>query len=1164
MKLFHTGWSFYKATKELSIQEIQNILDQFQPVEIPHDWLIYHTNDLYENSTGWYYKKFDRSELDCISSLPKQSMIPFENDEIYGEKGVAYRKTTGYEIIFDGVYMNCSLYCNGYHVGDWKYGYSAFSYDLTSSLKEKENEIVLQVRHQAPNSRWYSGAGIYRDVFIREYGENRFALDGLYFHTTKLDMGYQLEVEAEVIGENLTECECMFFLYQNQRMFKKLGAGKWKQGNGVGNRFELTTTVKDIREWDIENPVCYQIKAVLFSKNEMYWDLIEATVGFKHVEYDPFRGMKLNGRKIKLFGSCEHHDLGCLGSAFRIEAARKRLQLLKKMGVNAIRFTHNMPARQMMDLADEMGFLVISEAFDMWERSKTEFDYARFFKEWVNQDVRSWIRRDRNHPCLLMWSIGNEIYDTHADEHGVEITKRLIGLVKQYDPKGNAVVTIGSNYMPWEGARNCADLVKFAGYNYGVRYYDEHHEQHPDWIIYGSETASTVQSRGIYKFPLSQSVLSDQDEQCSCLGNSSTSWGAKNTEDCIISDRDKTYSLGQFIWTGFDYIGEPTPYHTKNSYFGQIDTAGFEKDTFYIYQAEWTNPKERPMVHIFPYWDFSDGEMIDIRICTNGAFAELFVNGVSYGQKSIDHRYGEHVVSNYQVPYQKGEIKAVAYDEEKNVIAVAVEESFEDAKKIVLSADESIVRADGEDFVRITIEALDQNGKKVKNATDYVQVKVTGGRLLGMDNGDSTDYDPYKGNVRKLFSGKCIAVVEPDGSSEKLTVHVKSNSLEEAEIMIPVDCNVERKRTRDYNLTECMELSLKDRQIPVRTIACHVSSKVLTKSNPVIQVEAVVKPVNATDQNVEFEVVTPKGIPCPFARITQNGKRAQIEAFGDGKFHLRCLSKSGTEKVRVITQMDLCAEGIGHAFLNPYEFISAGLHTNTYGRIGNGNDLGIATQNDGESGITISQIDFGEFGSDEITLPIFALSSEPYEFEIWLGKPREGELLLSGIYQKPVIWNVYQEETYRLKQRIRGVNDLSFIFHSKVHLKGFVFGRQKKAFSKLYAAECDSIYGDDFQKESEAVTGIGNNVTMMFDQMDFEEEKERKICMMSKSKLPVNTVHVRLKKEGELVKTVACDILGSPDYQKSWFSLGTLKGNMQIEFLFLPGTNIDFHWFQIE
>ena len=372
---------------------------------------------------------------------------------------------------------------------------------------------------------------------------------------------------------------------------------------------------------------------------------------------DPDKGLILNGRKIKLFGVCEHHDLGALGSAFNKEALRRRFKILKDMGVNAIRTFHNMPDPQFMDLADEMGFLIASEAFDMWERSKTTYDYARFFKEWSHKDVMSWITRNRNHPSLLMWSIGNEIYYTHADVRGQEITKMLMEYVKEFDPNENAKVTIGSNFMPWENAKKCVDIVKIAGYNYSEKYYEEHHEKHhekhKDWIIYGSEAASVVQSRGIYHFPFEKSILADDDEQCSVLGNSTTSWGAKSPERCITDDRYAEFSLGQFIWTGFDYIGEPTPYHTKNSYFGQIDTATFKKDSYYIYQSEWTDYRKKPMIHILPYWDFSENQIVDVRVCSNAPKIELKLNGKVIGKYNIDHKKGKDLVGWWKIPYKR-------------------------------------------------------------------------------------------------------------------------------------------------------------------------------------------------------------------------------------------------------------------------------------------------------------------------------------------------------------------------------------------------------------------------------------------------------------------------------------------------------------------------------
>lgn len=327
--------------------------------------------------------------------------------------------------------------------------------------------------------------------------------------------------------------------------------------------------VRDVREWDVTAPNRYKLVTSLMSETE------ETAIGFRDAFMDPERGFFLNGRNMKLNGVCLHHDLGALGSAFNKSAMRRRLIQLKEMGVNAIRMTHNMYDPQVLELADEMGFLLISEAFDMWEGAKTEFDYARFFPDWHGRDVASWVRRDRNHPSVILWSIGNEIYDTHSSDRGQEVTRDLKSLVELHDPLMNGRATIGSNYMPWEKAQKCADILKVAGYNYAENYYEKHHKEHPDWIIYGSETYSIVQSRGVYHFPLSVPTLSDSDEQCSSLGNSTTSWGADSIENCICRDRDMEFSMGQFIWTGYDYIGEPTPYQTKNSYFGLIDTAGF-------------------------------------------------------------------------------------------------------------------------------------------------------------------------------------------------------------------------------------------------------------------------------------------------------------------------------------------------------------------------------------------------------------------------------------------------------------------------------------------------------------------------------------------------------------------------------------------------------------
>src|SRR5690606_29368026 len=553
----------------------------------------------------------------------------------------------------------------------------------------------------------------------------------------------------------------------------------------------------------------------------------------------------------------------------------------KEMGVNSIRTAHNMPAVELMELADEMGVLICSEAFDMWERPKTPYDYARFYPDWWQKDINSWVRRDRNHPSLIMWSIGNEIYDTHASERGQELTRELMELVEQLDYKRNAVVTIGSNFMPWENAQKCADIVKIAGYNYAEKYYDQHHAEHPDWIIYGSETASVVQSRGVYHFPFEAPILADDDEQCSALGNSTTSWGAKSAEACILAERDTPYSLGQFIWTGFDYIGEPTPYHTKNSYFGQIDTATFPKDSYYVYQSCWTDYKTKPMIHIFPYWDFNVGQIIDVRVASNAPKIELQLNGKTIGTFEPEHKSGTQLVGWWKVPYEPGELKAIAYDEEGKVIATHVRRSFGDAKKIRLQADKEQMLADGRDLIFLEISMEDEQGNPVENANNRVRVEVTGaGRLLGLDNGDSTDYDQYKGLSRRLFSGKLMAIIGATLEPGDIEVKVTSKGMEPAvikfESLQAAPEAVAGVTARMANTDMPIVMGSAD-EIPVRKIEIiSESGQKLDPTKREIIVRAKLHPADASYQDVEWSVVNDAGIESNIAKVEANGLEAKI------------------------------------------------------------------------------------------------------------------------------------------------------------------------------------------------------------------------------------------------------------------------------------------------
>lgn len=1180
--LFNDNWSFLKMEPGMELPDIRGREDQFVPVDLPHDWLIYNTHNLYENSTGWYRRRI--------------SVDHGENEDILRDGTLHCPPGRRAILRFDGVYMDSTLYVNGRRVGDWKYGYSAFDHDITEYLQSGENELLMQVRHQSPNSRWYSGAGIYRNVWLKVCPPVYLPMDGTYVYTQwQQGEGYRLEIETECAGAVSGNTRCRYSLWREGQEVRDLGWGKrFTRGDGQ-ICFGLNVSVTGLEEWDLEHPVCYRLRVELYETAQT--DFQEITVGFRRMEFATDRGFFLNGRYVKVHGVCEHHDLGCLGAAFHREAMARKFRILKEMGVNALRTSHNMPAEEVMDLADEMGILVLSEAFDMWERCKTPYDYGRFFKEWAERDVRSWIRRDRNHPSLFLWSIGNEIYDTHADAHGEEITRRLVDWVRLHDPKGNALITIGSNYMPWEGAQNCADIVKVAGYNYGEKYYARHHREHPDWIIYGSETASVVQSRGVYRFPLRQSVLADEDEQCSALGNSSTSWGARSVEACIADDRDADFTFGQFLWTGFDYIGEPTPYHTKNSYFGYIDTAGFPKDAYYLFQAEWTLAAERPMVHLYPYWDWNPGQLIDVRACTNGDSVELFVNGRSQGRQRIDHIRGRQLQGDWQVPYEPGEITAVAYDTGGREIARQSRHSFGEARRLVLETDKKQLAGDGEDLCFVSISAVDGDGYPVENAMNYVKLSLEGaGRLLGMDNGDSTDYDPYKGCVRKLFNGKLLAVVaskpvravggveSPAHGLDGIRITVEGQGLEPASLDISVlpasqrpgssvseDVSGQGGRAyADVNRGEAQaaEGGTWPDRIPVRKVELLLpEGNVLDADRPDVVIEARICPADATDRALEWKAVNQNGIPVSFARVEAvDDCHARVTAMGDGGFYVRC--QSGKDPVRIISQMEFTARGLGQAFLNPYDFISAGLFSETIGEITNGNEKGIATARDGVSGVIYRDLDFGEYGSDEITIPIFALSSDPHEIEIWQGEPEtEGSrLLLNAVYQKPSQWNVYQEETWKLPVRLTGLTTIAFRLQSrKVHIKGFSFTYFEKAYGRLWGAECSRVYGDSFKVESRAITGIGNNVTVVYENMNFGPEGADRVTLWGSSPLPHNTIHIHFTNESGEMTSRVLEVPGGEDgdpsgrelqeYEPRTFGLEPLRGRGTLELIFLPGSN---------
>lgn len=1156
-RLFNDGWQFVKS--KLDVTEPAGLV--YEPVELPHDWLIYNTLELYEDSIGWYRKTFHYTK-------DEQQLL----------------------LCFDGVYMDSSVYVNGQLVGEWKYGYSAFEHEITNALVEGENEILVKVVHQSPNSRWYSGAGIYRNVWLKTRDRNHIVTDGTYVSIKQQPGGWQVEVDTELSLEQNQQAELVHTIrYEGQVVASSQAHVTVSVGeNAVVSADSQQIIVENPNLWSPDAPHLYELvtelKLISEDQSEKIIEAVSQRIGFKDVKLDPSEGFYLNGIHTKMNGVCEHHDLGALGAAFNLTALRRRFILLKEMGVNAIRTAHNMPAKEFMELADEMGMLVVSEAFDMWERAKTPYDYARFFPEWAHTDVKSWVKRDRNHVSLIMWSIGNEIYDTHADERGQEVTRMLMDYVLEFDPKGNAGVTIGSNYMPWENAQKCADIVKLAGYNYAEKYYDQHHAEHPDWIIYGSETSSVVQSRGIYHFPFEQPILADDDEQCSALGNSTTSWGAKSAEYCILAERDRPYSLGQFLWTGFDYIGEPTPYHTKNSYFGQLDTATFPKDAYYIYQAAWTDYKKNPMVHLFPYWDFNPGQIIDVRVCSNAPKIELQLNGETIGTYDIDHAHGTQLSGWWKVPYEEGELKAIAYDENGVVIATDVQRSYTDAKKIRLQADREQLQASGTDLIFVEITVEDEAGNPVHNANNRVQVQVSGaGRLLGLDNGDSTDYDPYKGLSRRLFSGKLMAIIGATDEAGTVRIEVSSEGLEgaadeyEVQVVDAMDVDDQKQVQPVFMVNEERPvLTGNAQEIPLRKIEIiSESGQLLDPSNPELVVTAKLYPENTSYRDIEWAAVNDGGIESNIAKVEvipagtngngENQHTVKVSAIGDGAFRLRATSTNGTNKTKLISQLEFKADGLGTAYKDPYGFITGGLYDYTKGEVGNGNERGVATSRDGETHVGFRNIDFGPYGSDTITIPIFALSSEEYFIQIWEGIPdEEGSTMIADVvYDKESKWNVYQEETYKLSKRLSGITSICFVLKQKIHIKGFSFERQSRAFEQNAAASCDHLYGDTFKIEGDRVEGIGNNVSLEFENMDFTAEGTSKLVIHGHSPIDKNTIHIRFAGEdGQSNQLV--EFTKSEGYEERVFELERVTGVQKVIFIFLPGSQFDFDWFRFE
>lgn len=1127
--LFNDGWQFCLCDigTELSALPGRHWYD----VELPHDWLINDTSKLYETGEGWY-----RRSLPCSAEQLSGRVL----------------------LNFDGVYMNSTLFVNGKEVGSWTYGYSAFEHDITDFLHEGENELLLRVSHQSPNTRWYSGAGIFRDVMLKLRPAAYIGTNGVYIHSApQPEGGWTTEVETDVVGE---ASDIRMLL----EVFDPAGASMGGYGleahfDGGHEKFTASFNSTDPELWSVDDPMLYTLKISLYSGSELL-DCVNETFGYRTAEFDPDRGFLLNGEPVKLHGVCMHHDLGALGSALNEAALARQLRIMKEMGVNAIRTSHNMPARQLVQLCDEMGLLVDSEAFDMWEKPKTEFDNHRFFTEHAERDVRSWIERDRNHPCIIMWSIGNEINDT-IDPHGLDITKRLYEYVLKYDPKGNAAPTIGSNYMGDENAQKCSDVVKLAGYNYSEYLYDEHHAKYPGWVIYGSETASAVRSRGIYRFPAELPLLTGEDCQCSSLDNSVVGWGSSAMKSWRL-DRDCPFCCGQFIWTGFDYIGEPTPYNTKNSYFGIVDTAGFPKDIYYFYQSVWLSPEQKKVLHIVPsYWDFIPGQEIDVLIYSNARDVELFLNGKSVGTHVMELETSQDMRAHFKVPFEPGVLRVVGHFADGSECSEVLH-TPSDPAAVVLTSDKETLLADGRDIAFVEISTVDVNGIPVGNARNRIRVEVSGaGRLVGLDNGDSTDYDSYKGDNRRLFSGKLLAMIESTLEPGEITVRAYSEGLENAELrLVSENCGeVSGVSVVTENKFPAVCRAYTG-EVPARLLLPEVDVNSFDPERRSAKIRAKLLPENCTYDDISWSVVRRNGVESNLAQVEGSGRSAVVTAKGDGEFFVRAMVHNGAEHPQVIADIPFTAEGLGAAVRDAYSFISAStldssnVPTNII-------EDGALSNFDGRTVMTYSDIDFGKTGSQIISLSVGTCFDMPVE--VWEGTPDDGKLICRVDFGNNGHWCGFAGQDFALAERLTGVRTISVVIDSRVIFGGFSFVPIERAYDTNWVGEADSVYGDDYRIDGRRVADIGNNVIINYERLDFGEGGSEALIISGETGNPMNQIQLRYTPAGGAQKTVLLEFQQDGGREQR-FDIPKLSGVNDVSFVFMPGSRFDFDWFRFE
>jgi len=795
-------WKFMLGDS-VAASEVNFVDSTWRTLNLPHDWSI-ESDFALENPAspgggalpggiGWYRKSF-------------------KLDESCNDKCVY--------IEFDGVYRNSKVWINGHLLGERPYGYSSFSYDLTPYVKiGSDNVLAVRVDNsQQPNSRWYSGSGIYRNVRLVVNHTVHVDQWGTYVTTPQVSTALAKVVVVTTV-KNTTKVPVT--VQVEQIMQDKAGR---EVGKILGSLVMKALSVQKLSQhfqvdnpklWRLNDPNMYTVTTRLFVKGKQMDEYV-TPVGIRFFRFDAKKGFFLNGEKIKINGVCNHHDLGALGAAINTRALERQLEILKAMGCNAIRTSHNPPAPELLGLCDQMGFIVMDEAFDVWSKKKTPFDYSNDFAKWYEKDLTDMLLRDRNHPSVIMWSIGNEVGEqwVQGDNEPMDlqkanillnakktisavdlksgkaklyalITQRLAEIVGTVDP--TRPVTAACNETNVNNPLFQSGALDIIGFNYHEKEFKETPTRFPGKPFIVTESVSALQSRGFYKHPSTEMNIwpeswdkpfSHPSQQCSAYDNCHAPWGSTH-EDTWKIIKKSPHIAGQFIWTGFDYLGEPTPYWwpSRSSFFGIIDLAGFPKDVYYMYQSEWT---KKDVLHIFPHWNWKKGQTIDVWAYYNNASeVELYLNGKSLGKRN---KVGDELHVMWTVKYEPGTLKAVSRRYGSVVLTKEIKTAGK-AAKIRLTPDRKKIKADGKDLCFVTVELLDKDGNVLPTADKDMMFSIDGvGFIAGTDNGNQNDHVSLKNPQRRMYNGKCLVIVQSNGKAGTIKLKAIGARLPDAEL----------------------------------------------------------------------------------------------------------------------------------------------------------------------------------------------------------------------------------------------------------------------------------------------------------------------------------------------------------------------------------------------